>query len=295
MKSMIGIVTVLFNSDDVLPGFFESLAKQQGVRYRLYVIDNSKTDSGSRVSRELADQYGVDTKIHFNNANVGVAKGNNQGIEMALHDGCDYVLLSNNDIEFSNPNLIANLTEKIDNNQLAAIVPKIYYYGHERRIWCAGGRFSLIRATTPHFGDGEQDCGQYDSKTIIDYAPTCFMLLHKSVFKKVGAMDEKYFVYYDDVDFLWRMRKAGLAVGFDGSEIIQHKVSYSTGGSESEFSVYYGTRNRLYFIRKNYNLGLALIAFSFFFGTRMLKIASFKAAQRSAMWRGIRDGLSLPL
>ena len=94
---LIGIVTVLYNSDKVLEDFFTSLAAQENVHYRLYVIDNGTTDSGSRLSRELAQAHGIAAVCVFNNANVGVAKGNNQGIELALADGCTHVLLANND------------------------------------------------------------------------------------------------------------------------------------------------------------------------------------------------------
>lgn len=292
-SDLIGIVTVLFNSDDVLPGFFESLARQRGVRYRLYVIDNSKTDSGCLISRELSDKYGIDAEIVFNDANLGVAKGNNQGIERALRDGCEHVLLANNDIEFESADLLRNLISQMGERQLAAIVPKIYFYGVGRKIWFAGGQFSVLRATTPHFGEGEDDNGQYDSISVIDYAPTCFMFIRASVFQKIGRMDEKYFVYYDDSDFLWRMRLAGLPVGFSPQEIVLHKVSYSTGGGVSEFSLFYGARNRIYFIRKHYSVFVSVLSLSLFFVSRVFKAISLTSSQRAAMWRGIRDGLRL--
>lgn len=293
MTRRIGIVTVLYNSDDVLPGFFESLARQQDMQFRLYVIDNSKTDSGSRLSRELADRYGIDAEIVFNDANVGVAKGNNQGIEMARRDGCDLVLLANNDIEFESPDLMAHLAAEMHTRELAAIVPKIYFYGLERKIWFAGGKFSVLRATTPHFGEGEDDHGQYDAVSLIDYAPTCFMLIRTDVFDALGVMDEKYFVYYDDTDFLWRMRKANMKVGFAPGEIVLHKVSYSTGGGVSEFSLYYGSRNRIYFIRKHYSLPLAAASLAFFGITRVIKAISLAPKQRASMFRGLIDGLKL--
>ena len=292
---LIGIVTVLFNSDDVLPGFFESLSRQREVCYRLYVIDNSKTDSGSRISRELASRHGIDAEVVFNDANVGVAQGNNQGIAMARRDGCEWILLANNDIEFESPNLLLNLMQQMSEQGFEAIVPKIYFYGLIRKIWFAGGRFSVFRATTPHIGEGEDDRGQYDGVYQIEYAPTCFMMLHSRVFEKIGVMDEKYFVYYDDCDFLWRMRRAGMRLGFAPLEVVQHKVSYSTGGQDSEFTLYYGARNRLYFIRKHYGLVLSVVSLSYFFVTRLLKGMKMKAAQRSAMWRGVRDGLRIAI
>lgn len=289
----IGIVTVLFNSDDVLPGFFDSLSRQEEARYQLYIIDNSKTDSGSRLSRQLAAQHGLNATVIFNNANLGVAKGNNQGIELARADACEYILLANNDIEFENPHLLRNLTHQLGQRGLAGIAPKIYYYGKKDVIWFAGGRFSIISATTPHFGDREIDTGQHDATEDIEYAPTCFVLLRTSVFETIGIMDEKYFVYYDDSDFMWRMKQHQLRLGFAANELVMHKVSYSTGGDLSTFSLYYGTRNRIYFIHKNYSWAMKLISLPYLFITRLIKLPSMNKAQKTAVLKGIRDGLQM--
>lgn len=295
MAGRIGIVTVLYNSDDVLPGFFESLAKQKNVSYRLYVIDNSQTDSGCQISRDLAAQYEIDALIHFNNENVGVAKGNNQGIEMALKDECQYVLLSNNDIEFYDPLLISGLLSALCGQDVHAVVPKILYFQDKNRIWCAGGRFSLYSATTPHIGDGHLDGPKYDVDAVIEYSPTCFMLLKADIFKDVGLMDERYFVYYDDTDFMWRMNARMKRIFYHAAARVWHKVSFSTGGGESIFSLYYGYRNRIFFIRKNYSIFYKIISLIYIAMTLVPKAYKFNKEQRSSVLKGVRSGFSIEI
>lgn len=294
-KELVGIVTVLFNSDDVLPGFFESLSSQRGVHFRLYIIDNSKTDSGSSLCRELADFHGLETVIVFNDANVGVARGNNQGIELALRDGCTKVLLSNNDIEFRDSDLITNMVTFANDSGVEAVVPKIYYHSDPKRIWCAGGRFSLHAATTPHFGDGEIDGGQYDTARAIDYAPTCFMLLRADVFREIGMMDERYFVYYDDSDFMWRMKTARKRLHYWPKGQVWHKVSFSTGGGESLFSLYYGFRNRIIFVRKNYPVALRALSIAYIYATLAIKFFRYDRQKCDAVRRGLREGFTLKI
>jgi len=85
------------------------------------------------------------------------------------------------------------------------------------------------------------------------------MGIRASVFERIGLMDERYFVYYDDTDFVFRCLKHGLRLVYQGSAELRHKVSSSTGGGGSDFSIYYYNRNRLFFIRKNY-VGLERIA-----------------------------------
>ena len=121
-----GLVTVLFNSASVLPGVFESLSKQKMQDYWLFIIDNSLDDRSYAKAQELIKQYDFKnvTLIH-NTSNVGVAAANNQGINLSLEMGCEYVLLLNNDIEFNNPDLLGEMLTLADVRQERMIVPKI--------------------------------------------------------------------------------------------------------------------------------------------------------------------------
>lgn len=288
-ESKIGLVTVLYNGIEVLQGFFESLSKQTYHNYILYIIDNSPNDDALDETKKLSKAFGINSVFINNNDNLGVAKGNNQGIMQSLEDDCDYILLLNNDIEFSE-NTIKDMVVYAEENDEKIIVPKIYYYG-TNKIWMAGGYFSKYKGTTPHRGEGEEDTGQYDEIIYTEYAPTCFMLIAKDVFNKVGFMDEKYFVYYDDSDFVWRSNKKGYKIVYFPKTIIQHKVSFSTGGGESLFSIYYTTRNRIYFIKKNFHLFYKAISFFFFYATRIIKYFLYNDEQKKSLVSGIKDGL----
>lgn len=291
---LIGIVTVLYRSDSVLPDFLKSLAAQRDANFKLYVIDNSEKDTGCVISSELAALHGLNADIVFNNENVGVARGNNQGIEMALGNGCDYVLLANNDTDFPDADVIAGLVRHTERASALAAVPKITYHG-TNRIWCAGGRFSPLTATTPHVGDRKEDRGQFDEEMFTEYAPTCFMLLHKSIFKTIGMMDEKYFVYYDDSDFVWRMRHAGIGLLYVPTSSVAHKVAVSTGGNESPFSLFYTARNRVYFSRKHLAPVHRAIAIAYAIVTLTLKCVKFSPAARSSVFKGLKAGFSLSI
>lgn len=291
----LGIVTVLYNCDSVLPGFFESLAAQlDAPASRLYVIDNSTTDSGSRLARELAARHGIDAVVVFNDANGGVAKGNNQGIELALADGCPLVLLANNDTEFP-PGTIAGLVAALRREKVAAVTPKIYYHGTGGLLWYAGGLFHEWTLLTPHQGNREQDRGQYDAAGDTEYAPTCFMLVESSLFERVGRMDEQYFCYYDDTDFVWRLRKAGNRLYYEPTCVVEHKVSTSTGGDLSPFSLYYMNRNRVYFARKNFSGLHRVFSLAYMSLTRVLRAMRLDKKLSERLWAGFRDGWRLAL
>lgn len=255
MKNIrIGLVTVLYNSNDVLPGFFESLSKQTYTNYHLYIIDNSPSVETDLLLNNLSVKYPMVDYVHLkSDTNLGVAKGNNIGIESARQAGVDYILLLNNDIEFYQVGLLEKMINMAVERNEKLLIPKILYY-QSRTIWMAGGCFQTLLARTPHIGERKEDSPKYNIAKYVDYAPTCFMLISRDVFDAVGIMDEKYFVYYDDSDFIFRARKKGFKIYYIPFLEVFHKVSSSTGGRLSPFSVYYTNRNRLYYVRKHHGL-----------------------------------------
>lgn len=289
IEPKIGLVTVLYNGIEVLEGFFESLSRQTYKNFILYVIDNSPNEVALDEAKQLASKFNVPSEFIYNNANLGVAKGNNQGIELSLENNCEFILLLNNDIEFDK-NTIRDMIEYAEKNSESIIVPKIYYHG-TNKLWMAGGHISKLKATSPHRGDKEEDIGQYDKIEYVGYAPTCFMLIHKEVFKTVGIMDEKYFVYYDDTDFVWRANKLGYKIVYFPKSTIGHKVSFSTGGGESNFSIYYLNRNRIFFIRKNFYFFYNLTSLLFLFSTSLVRYFIYDKEQKKIILSAIKDGL----
>ncbi|WP_143884409.1 glycosyltransferase family 2 protein [Chryseobacterium binzhouense] len=250
MNEKIGIITILYNSEPVLTEFFESLSKQTYRNFVLYIVDNLSPDGSLELSKRLKDHYAFETIIIENDANYGVAKGNNIGIKKALKDNCDFFLISNNDIVL-NPDSIEQLRNGLLVRDADMVVPKIYFYG-TNKIWAAGGGYNLRNGITIQYGEGQEDIGQFDYDKQVVYAPTCFMLVKKNVFNDVGLMDENYFVYYDDTDFVYRaIEKYQKSLWYIFSSVVYHNESSSTG-KMSDFSVRFLWRNLVYFSLKNY-------------------------------------------
>ncbi|HEY0924872.1 glycosyltransferase family 2 protein [Rheinheimera pacifica] len=284
----VGLVTVLYNGKEVLEGFFESLASQTYQNYKLYVIDNSPDDETLDLAIQLADKYNVPAEFVNNNANLGVAKGNNQGIELSLFSGCEYVLLLNNDIDFKE-NVIEEILRNAVERDASIVVPKIYYAG-TNKIWQAGGGISRLTGIGYHVGEGHEDKGQFDVIRHYENSSTCFALIHESVFDKVGFMDEDYFVYYDDTDFFYRCFKRNIKICYIPTITINHRVSFSSGGADSPFSLRYGTRNLVIFFRKNMPL-YSFAWYSFLLLSRIITVSLLKRRGLSISLKAFREGL----
>lgn len=192
--------------------------------------------------------------------NLGFSGGNNVGIRKAFGSGADYVLLLNNDTlvhkNFIDP-LVATSKELSDS---ALIGPKIYFASgfefHKDRykskdrgnvIWYAGGKIDWKNVIASHEGVDEVDKKQFDKRKETDFISGCCMLFPKEVFDRVGTLDEKYFLYYEDTDLCVRAKKKGVKLVYEPASAIWHKNAQSSGESGSVLHLYYQTRNRLIF------------------------------------------------
>lgn len=292
----IGIVTVTYNSSKVIDEFITSVFYQTFKNYILYVVDNASSDNTLAIITEYKDSRLV---IMPNKTNIGVAAGNNIGIKQALRDGCDGVLLINNDTSFEN-NLFYKLLEMFHNNDCSIVVPKMLYYSNKNIIWYGGGflnknkgYFSSVR------GIDKKDNYKFNAVKYVNFAPSCCVLIEKKVFKDIGFMDEKYFVYHDETDYWYRVEKDGRhKMIYFGNVNFYHKVGSLTKSRVivknkikfGNFYIKYTTRNQVYFLRKQKTLNSKLMIIYYYFrlnlkffisGKYCRDISTFNLIQRS--------------
>ena len=252
----IGLVTITYNSANVLQPFLDCVWKQTHSNLILYVIDNASADATLSM---LENERGSRLRVVKNAKNFGVAKANNQGIRQAILDGCDQLLIINNDVEFEST-LIEKLIKIQIKDKSSLVSPKMMYYDNPNHIWYAGSWFIKEKGYLPlHRGMRELDEGQYNKIIDVEYAPTCCLLIKKEVFQDIGLMDEKYFVYFDDTDFSYRVWKDGRhKILYYPHVEFYHKVGSLTKSFEKdEKKIYRGNfflqqniKNHIYFLKK---------------------------------------------
>ena len=226
----------------------------EGFVHQIVVVDNSPIPDGS-LAKALKKQPEI--KLISPMQNTGFAKGNNLGIKYGLKNKAKLFLLLNNDV-IVDRNFLVNLVKSITAGA-DMVTPKIYFAPgcefHKDRyqsselgkvIWYAGANFDWNNVYSRHNGIDEVDQGQYDQSQETELANFCCALIKKEVFKKIGLLDEKYFLYWEDGDFSVRAKRAGFKLMFEPQSKIWHRNSGSSG-SGSKLHDYYLTRNRLLF------------------------------------------------
>lgn len=282
-SSPIALVTVLFNCEKHLPLFFECMGRQTERDFVLIIVDNASRDASLERARELARLHGVDCEFIANDENLGIAVGNNQGVERARELGLQQLVLINNDISCGD-DLIANIRERAIDAGLPAWTC-LSYRGDTQERWFGGGRLSWWLARGIHYDQAASE--RITAPTHITYAPTCLMYLHMAVFDRVGPMDARYFVYYDDTDFCKRMMDAGITLTYDPTVSFHHYVGGSSGGEFSPFFLRINTRNKFFYIDKHYRVPMRWLVKCLALASKLVQMADKR--RRAPTWEGLRE------
>jgi GT2 family glycosyltransferase len=225
----------------------DSLNKITYQNYSIIVVHNGSENIVLRDALSSISQH--ITKVIDTEENLGFARGNNIGIRQALKDGAEYVLLLNDDTEVS-PEFLKKLVEIAEVQQDAGMLgPKIYNIDEPGKVWFAGARFDRKICKVITTGFGQTSKSDVNNHVESDYVTGCALLIKKETLEKIGLLDERFFLYCEDVDWGLRCIKAGLKNLIVPDSHIWHKASASSGGIDSLIRAYHKTRSNLLLAR----------------------------------------------
>ena len=223
--SDVWIVTLGYNHIDDTLECLQSLAASEGGPYTLLFVDNASSDG----SPEKVRTAFPNAHVLENGANLGFARGFNEGLKYAAAHGARYVFMINNDT-IVDPACVKNLLADAEANPSAGMwVPKILYYADRDVIWSAGSRFRAFPPAVVMRGTRHPDDGSFDEPRTLRYATSCALLFSRRFLEQVGMLDGDYFIMCDDYDLCIRTVEAGLPIRFVPEAKMWHKVSKSTG------------------------------------------------------------------
>lgn len=244
----------------------------------IYIVGNS----GAADLAELAAEF-LDARLHWlpQPENLGFGIGCNRGIEAALTDGADAVMLINNDAWVEADIVAAFVAADRRYHGKALLTGEIYT--PEGLIWYAGGDYSLATARTRHWQ------APLAREKRVPFACGCLMWLPKSLLAKVPGFAQDYFLYLEDLDLCLAARREGFAIVCLPEVRIRHQPSSSTGGRESPLAVYYQNRNRWLLLRR-YGRMRHWAAFLPFYAIGFVKrlFSPQAAASRAALFDALR-------
>lgn len=268
-----------------------SLLAQTYPACHILIVDNGSHDD----SLALFGQLLPGTPVLSLPANLGFAKAMNLGISEALRLGAQGVLLLNNDTVLHSKAL-EHMVQAID-DKTGIVAPLILYSQDPDVIWAAGGRlrWRLMDVYGVQRGKPASILAAAPERIECDFVPGAAMLIMRRALCEVGLLDERFFMYYEDLDYCVRLRTAGFSIYLARLALVWHKVAASSGGSDSPSERYWMARSSVQFFKKHVHGGMWPVVAFWRLGSaikvscRLLLRGRFAAC--SSYWRGLWDGL----
>lgn len=258
----------------------KSLAYQN---HELVVVDNGSTDGLEDMVREVYPNI----TVLQTGTNLGFAGGNNVGIRYALDRGADYVWVLNNDTIVDSGALGAMVETAERDPRLGAVGSVIFHLNEPERVQAWGGGRVDLRWGISRYSKGS------DPADSPHYITGASLLIKKEALREVGLLDEDFFMYWEDADFGFRLRKAGWSLATASDSHVWHKEFASTEGSSATMDTYWNA-SAIRFFRKHASVFLVPVIIGT--GGRILKrVARTDWERVCAVLRGVLNGASRSL
>lgn len=218
---MITIVTVDYNRHADTCACLDSLLSSSGSTPSIIVIDNGSTEPLDLAAYPAVELIRLDR-------NLGFAGGFNVGLRRALEQGAEAALVLNNDT-LAAPDMLSALAAEL-RDDVGITGPRIFYAADPQRIWSDGFDAQPLTLELVHGRRGklESDVDDRAPRTV-DYVLGCAMLIRRDVLETVGLFDERFFAYYEDLDYCRRAQAAGFRLVTVPAARLWHKVAGTTG------------------------------------------------------------------
>jgi len=250
------IALVNYKTTDPLITCLDALKNQDiEADYRIVVVDNFSQDGGvERLRRDYPD-----VTVIANKSNNGYASAVNQAIRAF---DSDYILLLNPDIEVKPGAINAMLRFMNDTSDAGIVGGKLLNPDGTLQYSCRtfytmptiimrrtflGKLFPNSKILTRHL------MSDWDHNSIrdVDWMLGACLLIRRSALQDVGLMDERFFLYFEDVDWCYRMKKGGWRVCYlPEAEMVHHHQRQSAKGFFKNTSLLYHIKSMLHFYDK---------------------------------------------
>lgn len=201
--------------------------------------------------------------------NLGFAGGNNIGLLYALADtDCQYLWVLNNDTLVT-PEALTHLLHCAEQQPEIGLWGSTLVDSHApQRVQCAGGcrYYPLLTIFRPVLGGQslEQVLQQDPARLHLDYIAGASLFFPAATMRRVGLLNEIYFLFYEELDYCQRLKQLGYQIGWCRDSVVYHQGSASVG------SVREGDKAKLQ--RANYYENLSTLKYSANFHARWLTL-----------------------
>lgn len=299
MNKKVAIILINWNSFGFTSDCIHSIQQIEYPDYDIIVVDNGSTDQ----SAEKFKSHFTDSIIFIqSNNNVGFTGGNNIGMQYAIDHQYQYCLLLNNDT-FVDKSFLGPLVDYMDQHSLAGVLqPRIHFNHNRSLLWNGGSFFNKLLGVTYTKNYGKPFNQRMNKIQEVDWVTGCAFFVRTSILQQVGLLAENMFIYYEDVDLSFRIKKAGYSLIYFPGSVIYHiagmankKITKGKEGFLNPIVHYLNVRNRIWLLRQYTSPAFipTVVLFNFFYLAALIGYfaARFRFVKLQTVVKGIKDGL----
>lgn len=245
----VAVVVVTFNRADLLGRMLDGLAAQTRAPDAVYVVDNASADHTREV---LAHHHGAGLPLRVTHSpdNLGGAGGFHLGLKQAHADGFDRIWLMDDDVVPA-PDCLEVLMAQDE-----ACLMAVREDTSGRLVEKAATRFDMSNplAIKPKTGMVETDYGTRSAMPErVELENVAFegFLVRRAVVDRIGLPDPSYFIFYDDVDFALRARRAGFRIWGIRDAVLVRQLDFDQQHDLGSWKGFYMYRN-LFVVHQRY-------------------------------------------
>lgn len=226
----LSIITVTYNSESSIKKYLETLIKNLPEESEVILIDNASNDNTVENIRSFNDKR---LKFFPNSKNLGFSKANNLGVRKSQGK---YLLFLNPDIEVVDNALKKLLQTKLDYPDAFLLIPKLI--SKEGRVQANVRKLPTLKAAFNEYFKGKENSYQEyvpetEKPVEVECAYGAAMLIENEVFNQIGGFDERYFLYYEDIDLCRKIGKLQKKILYIPNVVFKHIVGGSTSRKSS--------------------------------------------------------------
>lgn len=246
---MLCIIIVTYNSAETIGACLTSIVLSRLAEpVRIIVIDNHSSDGTCAIIKNWHEK---DLHLIINKQNVGFAKAVNQGLTAAAsHTDTQYFLLLNPDASL-HPDALSRMIEHSRQHPRIGLLSPLVLSANDHIPWFSGGRIHWLSQRTTHESIPSSPVNLPTPTyylTPTTYLTGCCLLLTRPLYDTIGGLDERYFLYYEDVDYSHRTLAAGYQGTIVPEAVCYHKESHS---SDAPTKTYYLVKSGLHFFAQH--------------------------------------------
>jgi N-acetylglucosaminyl-diphospho-decaprenol L-rhamnosyltransferase len=232
-SSGIGVVTVSYGSDEVLPAFLESVAGASSRPLYVVVVDNLPTPNGS------VEKLVRENRAHYApmGSNLGYGAAMNAGVALLPPD-VHWILLSNPDVILAKGSIDALVRTAEVDDAIGAVGPAILtsdgeVYPSARavpslRTGVGHALFVNLWVENPWTRAYRNDRATESVRRDAGWLSGACLLVRRTTFEQLGGFDAGYFMYFEDVDLGYRLGKAGFRNVYEPDAVVTHSGAHAT-------------------------------------------------------------------